>query len=152
MKCKVCKKAIKQKRGPGRPRTKHARCSSSKKTLKRKGKKKSIKKRGSVRRYQSGAVTKSQRGRHLAGVGTGWRVLWHFGRTGDTQHDKTWAVRIARKGSGWTVLTRHGKRYGQKNETSRKTMSKAEAIALGNKLLKQKFRKGYAYLGSKHGR
>lgn len=145
-KCKVCKKTIKQS-GPGRPRKTHARCKGSSR-LKKAGKKK---KAGKVRRYSSGSRTKSQRGRALAGTGTGWRNFWHGGRTGATKHDKTWAAKIAKKGSGWTVVTRHGRRTGQKNETVRGVMSKDKAMMTLLRLIRQKLNKGYMYVGSKRG-
>lgn len=147
MKCKICRKEIKQKKGPGRPRTTHKACKGgtskkSKSTTKRT-------KSGAVRRYKSGSVTRSRKGRSYAGVGTGWLVLYHGGRTGDTQHDKTWAVKVAKKGSGWTVVTRHGKRAGQKNETVRGVMSHSAAEAAANRLLNSKLNKGYMIRGSK---
>ena len=156
-KCKVCRGEIKKKKGPGRPRTTHAACKGSK-PVKKKGKaskKKSTTKRtksGAVRKYKSGSVTRSRKGRSYAGVGTGWLVLYHGGRTGDTQHDKTWAVKVAKKGSGWTVVTRHGKRTGQKNETSRGVMSRSAAEAAADRLVNSKLNKGYMIAGSKRRR
>lgn len=54
IKCKVCKKNIKQKKGPGRPRLTHEKCKGKKKTLKRKKKavkkkKKAVKKKPKVK-------------------------------------------------------------------------------------------------------
>jgi predicted DNA-binding WGR domain protein len=144
-KCKVCKKKIKPTGKPGRPATTHSRCKGSSGTVKRT-------KKGSVRRYTSGSTTRSQEGRSFAGVGTGWLVLWHSGRSGDTQHDKTWAVRVAKKGGGWTVVTRHGRRTGQKNETSRKVMSRSAAETVADRLVRSKLRKGYMVVGSKRGK
>lgn len=43
-KCKVCKKGVKQKAGPGRPKTMHDRCKGKKKTTKKKKAKKKTKK------------------------------------------------------------------------------------------------------------
>jgi predicted DNA-binding WGR domain protein len=136
-KCKVCKENIKQS-GPGRPRKTHKRCAGAKSTVKRT-------KKGAVRRYSSGATTRSQKGRSFFGKGTGWLALYHGGRTGDTQHDKTWAVRVVKKGSGWTVVTRHGRRTGQKNETSRKIMTRDAAEAAADRLIRSKLRKGYIF-------
>jgi predicted DNA-binding WGR domain protein len=145
-KCKVCKKTIKQS-GPGRPRKTHKRCAGAKSTVKHT-------KKGAVRRYTSGTTTRSQKGKGFAGVGTGWLVLWHGGRTGNTNHDKTWAVKLAKKGSGWTVVTRHGRRTGQKNETSRKVMTRGAAETVANRLVRSKLRKGYMSISrfSKRGR
>lgn len=132
-KCKVCKKNINQS-GPGRPRLTHERCKNGKK--------------GTIRRYSSGSTTVSRKGKDFAGVGRGWVILYHGGRTGDTQHDKTWAVKLVKKGSGWAVVTRHGRRTGEKNETVRRTMPLSEAQAAAERLIKSKLRKGYQYAGS----
>lgn len=106
--------------------------------------------KGAVRRYRStGSVTRSQRGRSFVGVGSGWLVLHHGGSTGKTQHDKTWAVKIAKKGSGWAVVTRHGRRTGEKNETVRKsTSSRASAEKAASALVRSKLRKGYYIVGA----
>lgn len=151
MKCKVCKKIFKQKSGPGRPRQTHERCKGGN-TRKTSTKSKKKTKTSSVRRHSTGSTTRSQKGRGFAGVGTGWLVLYHGGRTGDTQHDKTWAVKVARKGSGWVVVTRHGRRAGQKNETVSRIMTRSAAESSANNKLRSKFRKGYALIGSKRGR
>lgn len=112
-------------------------------------KKKVTVKRGSIRRYSStGSVTRSQRGRSWFGQGSKWLVLYHGGRTGATQHDKTWAIKIVKKGSGWTVITRHGRRTGQKNETTRAIMSKEAAEKLRKSLINKELRKGYQLAGA----
>lgn len=108
----------------------------------------SRKSKGKIRRYKStGSVTKSRRGREFVGAGRGWLVLYHGGRTGETLHDKSWSIRIVKKGSGWTVITRHGRRSGQKNETVRASMSKDAASRLADSLLNSKLRKGYVIVG-----
>jgi len=130
-KCKVCKKNIKQS-GPGRPRKTHERCKSSGST-----------KKGAVRRHASGTTTRSQKGRNFSGVGSGWVTLWHGGRTKGTQHDKTWSVKVVKKGGGCAIVTRHGRRTGQKNESTRKITSCLSAIKAANRLVRSKLRKGY---------
>lgn len=117
-----------------------------------KKKSKAGKKKGSVRRYSSGSATKSRLGRSPAGKGTGWIVLYHDGSTGDTKHDKTWAVRVQKKGGGYTVVTRHGKRGGEKNETSRGIMAERAAEKLADRLMNSKLNKGYRVIGAKRGR
>jgi len=106
-------------------------------------------KKGVIRRYSStGNVTKSQRGRSFVGAGRGWLILYHGGRTGETQHDKTWSVKIIKKGGGWAVVTRHGRRTGQKNETVRRPTSREAAERMASSLVNSKLRKGYRIAGS----
>jgi predicted DNA-binding WGR domain protein len=118
-------------------------------TCKKTAKKSAKKSKGSIRRYRStGSVTRSQRGRSFVGVGSGWLALHHGGSTGKTQHDKTWAVKVIKKGSGWAVVTRHGRRTGAKNETVRKaTSSRAAAEKAASTLIRSKLRKGYYIVG-----
>lgn len=136
-KCKVCKKTIKQKSGPGLT---HDRCKGGKTST---TKKKSGKiKRASVRRYSSGSVTRSQQGRGIK-VGGGWMSFYHGGRTGKTQHDKTWGVKVVKVGSKYVVVTRHGRRTGQQNETRSRPMSFEAAIQKAGRLMNSKLNKGY---------
>lgn len=103
-------------------------------------------KRGVVRKRGTSRIA-SRRGRSLFGVGSGWLVLYHGGATGETQHDKTWAVKIVNRNGGYSVVTRHGRRTGQKNETVRKSTSLTNANQLAQRLINQKLRKGYHLLG-----
>jgi len=145
-KCKVCKKTIKQA-GSGRPRKTHKRCQGAKKTAKSTAKKTAKRtKKGSVRKYSSGSITRSRQGREFT-IGSGWLTLHHGGRTGATQHDKIWAIKVVKKGSGWSVVTRHGRRTGEKNETIKKATAFESAQRDALRLLKSKLRKGYIGIG-----
>jgi len=116
-------------------------------TCNRKNKNKS--KKSVIRRYSStGSITRSRTGRSHFGVGSGWFLMYHGGRTGSTQHDKTWAVKIVKKGSGWAVVTRHGRRAGEKNETHRRPTSRDAASRTANSLIRQKLNKGYHPVGA----
>lgn len=161
--CRVCKKGIKQRKGPGRPKTTHDRCKGKKKTPRKKStkkkstkkkvkttkkkttKKKTLKRAKTTRRGSS--VTKSRQGREIVGP-SGWVALYHGGQTGKTQHDKTWAVKIEKRGSRYRVLTRHGRRTGQKNVTKHPLTSLDKAVSKANRLLSSKIRKGYAFVGA----
>ena len=133
-KCTVCKKNIKPTGKPGRPSSTHSKCKKS-------GTKRT--KKGSVRRHGSGTTTRSQKGRSFSGVGSGWVTLWCGSRTKGTLHDKTWSVKVVKKGSGCAVVTRHGRRTGQKNESTRKVTNCLSAIKEANRLVRSKLRKGY---------
>jgi len=141
------KALLKRKRSRGRPSAEmSAKLSQARKVVG--AKQVSKPKKGKIRRYSTGSKTVSRRGRTLFGGGSGWVVLHHGGRTGDTQHNKIWAVKVVRSSKGWTVTTRHGRTAGQKNETSRKAMSQEGAHALANKLLRSKLAKGYHLVGA----
>jgi len=136
MKCKVCRKEIKQKAGPGRPRKIHARCKGGvvHRTSKKRGKK--------VRR----STTTRGKGRCLVGAGSGWLVFHYAGQTdAGNVSNKTWAIKV----SGSTVTTRHGKSWGQKKETPKHLSSRAAAVAFANRKIKEKTRKGYYCIGAK---
>lgn len=105
-------------------------------------------KKSKIRRFKStGSITKSRRGHSFVGLGSGWLVLYHGGRSGNTQHDKVWSIRVIKKGSGWAIVTRHGRRGGEKNETMRSPTSRISAFKAAGTLLNSKLRKGYVVIG-----
>lgn len=106
------------------------------------------KKSSKIRRYSNRTVTRSHRGASFVGFGRGWIVLYHGGKTGKTQHDKTWSAKIVKKGSGYVVVTRHGRRAGQKNESVRGITSLESAVAKLQALMNSKLRKGYRIVGA----
>jgi len=158
-KCKVCKKTIRYS-GAGRPRTVHERCKSKlkkktpkKKTTKKKTKKKTTKKKTKKKAKKSKttrrgrSVTRSRQGREITGP-SGWLALWHGGKSGKTQHDKTWSIKVEKKGSRYRVLTRWGRRTGQKNVTRHPWTTEDKALRKANSLLDSKLRKGYMIVGA----
>jgi hypothetical protein len=141
------KKATKKKATKKKATKKKAKKKTTKKKTKKKAtrKKKTIKKSKTTRRGSS--TTRSRQGRSCVGA-CGWIVLYHGGRTGKTQHDKTWAVKVEKSGSRYRVLTRHGRRTGQKNVTTHPWTTMTKAVSKANSLLRSKAKKGYGYAGS----
>ena len=156
----MCKKPIRQSKGPGRPKTTHTRCKKTpkkKKAKKKKAKKKAPKKkvkkkakkkkRGSVTRRGS-STTRSRQGREIMGA-RGWLSLWYYGPSkGGRGSDKTWAVKVEKKGTRYRVVTRWGRRTGQKNVTKHAWTTKEKALKKANSLLRSKVNKGYEGWGS----
>jgi len=170
-KCKVCRKGVRQSSGPGRPKTTHTRCKGKKKTprkktkkkakkkakkktkkkaKKKKAKKKAIKRSKTTRRR--GSTTRSRQGREIMGA-VGWISLY----SGKGTSDKTWAVKVEKKGSRFRVLTRHGRaglklgnKPGEKNVTTHPWKSETAAVRQANSLLRSKLtqRKGYEFYGA----
>lgn len=97
-----------------------------------------------VRRGTS--VTRTRLGRQFSGA-RGWLTLYHGGRSGATQHDKTWAIKLEKAGGGYRVVTRWGRRTGEKNETRHPVTSLQAAVNKANRLLNSKYRKGYRTIG-----
>lgn len=140
-KCTICKKSIKPTGKPGRPASTHSKCKKKKSGTTKRTKK------GSVRRHGSGTTTRSQKGYQFSGKGTGWVNFWHGGRTKGTQHDKIWSVKVVKKGGDrCAVVTRHGRRTGQKNESTRATTSCRAAFRTLMSLIRSKERKGYVQI------
>jgi predicted DNA-binding WGR domain protein len=140
-KCKVCKKAIRQKKGRGRPRLVHERC-KGKKTLKKKTKKKKVakKKKKTKKKVKRRTTTRSTGSKALAGRGKGWRVFHYSGITAKGNvSNKTWAI----KRQGNKVWTRHGKTWGVKKLTPKTFATKQQAVAYYEKKVDEKRAKGY---------
>ena len=127
-KCGNCGRKGHNTRGCSNKKTKSKSSSGSKKKSK------------TIRRGSS--VTTTRQGKAFSGP-RGWITLYHGGRTGSTQHDKTWAVKLEKSGSGYRVVTRWGRRTGDKNETRHPVTSLQAAVRKANSLLSSKFRKGY---------
>lgn len=165
--CKVCRGRIPKTGRPGRPKTTHTRCKKKKKKTQKKAKKKKVtkkkakkkkkkkkvtkkkakKKKKAIKRSKTtrrgSSTTRSQQGPQIRGA-RGWLALWNLEGTSD----KTWAVKVEKKGSRYRVLTRWGRRTGQKNVTKHPWTSKESALKKANSLLKQKFRKKYFSIGA----
>lgn len=127
----------------------HYRSTCSKKSLKKQAKaaKKALKKSKKVR-HTSGSVTTTRQGYGPIGKGRGWIAMYHGGRTGATQHDKTWSIKVVKKNGKCQVITRHGRRKGSQKETKRPLQSCAAAMAAAERLISSKFRKGYMMVGA----
>lgn len=110
---------------------------------------KKLVKKSKTRRYSNRTVTRSRKGYRSLGSGRGWIILYHGGRTGKTQHDKTWSAKISKKGSGYAVVTRHGRRVGQKNESTRSITTLEKALCQLKSLVSSKLRKGYMLVGAR---
>lgn len=124
-------------------------CKKKASAKKKAGKKAKKSVKGSkIRRRSTGSVTASRRGYGALGAGKGWLALWHGGSTGSTRHDKTWAIKIIKKSGKCQIVTRHGRRTGAQNETSRKPQTCAAAIAAAQKLIRSKFAKGYMLIAA----
>lgn len=104
-------------------------------------------KKSKTRKMSTGSKTVSRLGRKLHGSSGRWTVLYHGGRTRGVEHDKSWAVKVAKKGSGYVVVTRWGRRTGQKNETTSRVMTRESANNKMINLIKSKLRKGYIGAG-----
>jgi len=116
-----------------------------KKAKKKAKKKKAVKRAKKVRRGSS--VTHTRRGTSIVGK-RGWLALYHGGSTGKTQHDKTWAVKVEKSGRGYRLLTRWGRRAGQKNVTKHRVTTRDKAESKADSLILQKLNKGYVFMGA----
>jgi predicted DNA-binding WGR domain protein len=138
-KCSKCKRVGHNK----------ATCKNKKKTLskakktKKKAPKKAPKKKAkkkAKKKTKRRSTTSRGRGHALKGSGSGWKVLHYYGVTPSGNiSDKTWAV----KASGTSVTTRHGKRNGQKRETTKRFTTRAKALAFKAGEIVKKLNKGY---------